>query len=296
MCYSTINSRERRGVLLKPNTGFYNQRDIMDKATFIHQLRRGLRLHFLPKEAQDILEDYEGFFLSGLAEGKTEEEISEGLGDPAQIIAELTQDGDKRSFLQRKDFWHLIASLMVFSGGVFYFWRIRYSIFYQGNVWISVIGIVLFSVGLWFAAGGTLSKGKDRSKPRKIIIFWHILLFAVIVFIYSMCMWFFPLVIWKSSWGFMSGPVITVILTLIFFFAAVIFVYAFYSFYCKSPDYFALVPHLLGVMALCSCTRNLLGHMTTPEGFYEAVNLSLIPYGVAVGLSFLVSIGIRREV
>jgi hypothetical protein len=152
---------------------------------------------------------------------------------------------------------------------------------------------VLFSVGLWFAAGGTLSKGACRSKPRKSILFWHLALFIMIVFIYSIFMWYFPLVVWKASWGYMSGPVIVVILTLLFFIAAAVVLYAFYSFCCKSSDYFTLVPHLLGVLALCSCERNLLGHMMTPEGFYEAVNLSLIPYGVSVVLSVLATIGIR---
>jgi hypothetical protein len=268
----------------------------MEKAAFMHQLGRGLRLHFLPKETQDILEDYEGFFLAGLAEGKGEEEICADLGDPTQIIAELVGDSDKTSFFRRKDFLHFIASLLLFCGSVIYFWRIRDNNFYQGNILISVIGIVMFSVGLWFAAGGTLSKSTSGRKPRNFIILWHIFLFLLVVLIYSMYMWYFPLVIWNASWASLSGPTISVILTLLFFFTAVVAVYAFYCAYCKSPYYFTLVPHLLGVMALCSCERNLLSQMTTPEGFYQAVNLSLIPYGVAAGISVLVSIGIREEV
>jgi hypothetical protein len=268
------------------------RRGVMEKATFMRQLKRGLHLHFLQKEMQDILEDYEGFFLQGLAEGKTEEEICADLGNPSQIAAELSRETEKRSFLRRKEFLHLTASLMLFCGGIIYFWRIRYSTFYTGNILISIIGIVLFSVGLWFAAGGTLSKRAYRCKPRKSIFFWHLALFMMIVFIYCIFMWYFPLVVWKASWGYMSGPVIVAILTLLFFFAAAVVVYAFYNFYCKSPDYFALVPHLLGVLALCSCERNLLGHMTTPEGFYEAINLSLIPYGVSVVLSVIATIGI----
>ena len=56
----------------------------MNRHDFMHGLRRSLA--GLPTEDRDeILDDYEEHFQSGLAEGKPEEEIAASLGDPVAI-------------------------------------------------------------------------------------------------------------------------------------------------------------------------------------------------------------------
>jgi uncharacterized membrane protein len=265
----------------------------MDKATFMRQLKEGLRFHFLKKDIQDILEDYESFFLSGLAEGKTEKEICDGLGNPSLIAAELLRDTNKWSFLREKSFLHLAASLLLFFGGVIFFWMIRLIEWSQGLIPLCTVGMILLTLGLWFTSGGTFSKNASRNQLHKIILFWHILLFLFVAAIYGMFMWYIPNVIWAAPWGYQSGPVISVILTLLFFAAVVVAVYAFYRLYCKTPDYFTLVPHVLGILAFCACQRNLLGRVMTTAGYYKAVNFSLIAYGTGVVLTTLVTIMIR---
>ena len=56
----------------------------MTKKEFMKKLKR-----LLPeKDRKDILLDYEEHFLTGLNEGKTEEQIAEELGDPADVARE----------------------------------------------------------------------------------------------------------------------------------------------------------------------------------------------------------------
>ncbi|MCU9613428.1 DUF1700 domain-containing protein [Caldibacillus lycopersici] len=60
----------------------------MTKDKFLNQLNSLLKN--IPKdEREDILQDYVEHFTFGLAEGKTEDEISAALGSPTQIAKEL---------------------------------------------------------------------------------------------------------------------------------------------------------------------------------------------------------------
>ncbi|MBK5460403.1 MULTISPECIES: DUF1700 domain-containing protein [Peribacillus] len=60
----------------------------MNKEEFLKQLDASLKRLSL-EERQDILQDYEEYFEIGLEKGKTEQEISEALGNPKQISKEL---------------------------------------------------------------------------------------------------------------------------------------------------------------------------------------------------------------
>lgn len=60
----------------------------MNKEEFLKQLDASLKGLSL-EERQDILQDYEEYFEIGLEKGKTEQEISEALGNPKQISKEL---------------------------------------------------------------------------------------------------------------------------------------------------------------------------------------------------------------
>ncbi|MFB7639876.1 DUF1700 domain-containing protein [Peribacillus butanolivorans] len=61
----------------------------MNKEEFLKQLDASLKRLSL-EERQDILQDYEEYFEIGLEKGKTEQEISEALGNPKQISKELS--------------------------------------------------------------------------------------------------------------------------------------------------------------------------------------------------------------
>lgn len=87
----------------------------MNQGQFLSRLGKAI-LTLPPAERDDILYDYEEYFSIGIADGKTEEEISASLGSPEQIGKELTavhyvdavQDsGTTRNFFRA--FWAVIS-------------------------------------------------------------------------------------------------------------------------------------------------------------------------------------------
>jgi uncharacterized membrane protein len=63
----------------------------MNKERFMAELRRSLR-RMSEKEKEEILYDYEEHFRNGAAEGRTEEQISQALGNPRTLGTSYTID------------------------------------------------------------------------------------------------------------------------------------------------------------------------------------------------------------
>lgn len=64
----------------------------MNKSDFLDILRDYLKGHFSEYEINDIIRDYEEFFLNGELEGKTEEEVILSLGSPKVIATDLIME------------------------------------------------------------------------------------------------------------------------------------------------------------------------------------------------------------
>lgn len=64
----------------------------MNKNDFLEILRDYLKGTFSELEINDILRDYEEFFLNGELQGKSDEEIIKGLGSPKSIAKELSEE------------------------------------------------------------------------------------------------------------------------------------------------------------------------------------------------------------
>lgn len=63
----------------------------MNKKQFFDELRFYLVRAVKAGEVEDVIRDYEEYFAEGLAEGKTEEEIIEGLGSPRKIVDDMIE-------------------------------------------------------------------------------------------------------------------------------------------------------------------------------------------------------------
>ena len=61
----------------------------MDKSTYLKQLETALREKYPETQVRDILSDYEDFFTSGAADGKSEAELCEEFGPPEQAVLSL---------------------------------------------------------------------------------------------------------------------------------------------------------------------------------------------------------------
>jgi len=63
----------------------------VNKATFLSRLKQGLR--GIPRSAgEEIMADYEAHFADAMAEGRSEAEAAEALGDPGRLARELRAD------------------------------------------------------------------------------------------------------------------------------------------------------------------------------------------------------------
>jgi len=69
----------------------------MNQHEYLQELRIGLSGRLPESEIQDIIEEYQGFFADGLAEGSTEDAISKNLGSPAQLVGTLTEDAKNQT-------------------------------------------------------------------------------------------------------------------------------------------------------------------------------------------------------
>ena len=64
----------------------------MKKEDFLEILRDYLKKGFSEDEINEIVRDYEEYFVDGLIEGKTEMEIISSLGSPKEIANELLSE------------------------------------------------------------------------------------------------------------------------------------------------------------------------------------------------------------
>lgn len=64
----------------------------MKQSEYLYELKVNLETRITPEELNDILSDYESFFVSGREEGKTDDEISKELGSPAFLAKSLLEE------------------------------------------------------------------------------------------------------------------------------------------------------------------------------------------------------------
>ncbi len=77
----------------------------MNKNEFLEILQDYLKKYFSQSEVDDILRDYEEYFVEGIIEGKSEEEIIKSLGSPKAIVRQLAEEIDVKNeeSIQKKD-------------------------------------------------------------------------------------------------------------------------------------------------------------------------------------------------
>lgn len=64
----------------------------MNKREFLEILKDYLSNHFSDEEVNDILRDYEEYFVDGKIEGKSDLQIIESLGSPKSIVRDLVEE------------------------------------------------------------------------------------------------------------------------------------------------------------------------------------------------------------
>ena len=110
----------------------------MGKGTYLKRLETALREKYAEPQVRDILSDYEDFFASGAAEGKSEAELCAEFGPPERVAGELeeTPRHDFRPFS--------IACSVLAIAFIAVFWVFR-------NVFLAPYAQLPNAVGFWLA-------------------------------------------------------------------------------------------------------------------------------------------------
>ena len=116
---------------------------------FLNRLSRSLK-HMSPQAKQEILEDYREHFEIGLAEGKTEEQIVQSLGDPVQLAKMYSALNASRQAHQSKSFSDVLRMI----GAV-----LSYKV--GGGIFIGILYLICFMAlfGMFGAAVGLVLAG-----------------------------------------------------------------------------------------------------------------------------------------
>lgn len=124
----------------------------MERSEFLNQLEKALKKKLPHNELNEIMEDYNEYFDTGLSEGRQEQELCAEFGEPAAIAAELLNEKrlssmeDDRSFIRSlaKNRLHIkILSAVLFIACVI--WTRMYI-----NVWNWTHAISFFDLLLTF--------------------------------------------------------------------------------------------------------------------------------------------------
>lgn len=134
----------------------------MTRNAFIRRLRAGLK--GMPQaDVEDIVADYEAHFEAGLAEGRSEEEVAEALGNPGRLARELRFEAGFRNWEADRSPASAWGAILAFMG------LATIDILILLPIVLPVIGVVfglfLAVVLIFFAGGFVLIAGPFSGFP-----------------------------------------------------------------------------------------------------------------------------------
>ncbi len=220
---------------------------IHTKKSFLRALKLRLCLRLPPDEVRDVIQDYESFFSSGIAEGKTEAELCLEFGSPKQVAGNVLKEEDGRT------------TLIWFSGLVYIAAALRLAWWYTFNQFTRVGIIYVFA--LLITPLLFILWGKRKAKYPEITAKWRkraILMFAATFFVWLIDTLFntwlvacftvegVPL---PSFPPYMTGTVIYRFYQLTLVLTAAVLTVSVLLAWTESPWFFLLMSHCVGVMA-----------------------------------------------
>jgi len=144
----------------------------MNKMKFLRSLGAALYWRVPAVKAAEILSDYEDFFESGKADGKTEAEICAELGKPREIARELKQ----KNFLPKQ----IIINLFLIAVSVLFLF-LDY-----GMDWRFLTGFAVVSVAaLRILFGGVIAYSRKSKITLPVIIVFNSLLLGTVTAVFA---------------------------------------------------------------------------------------------------------------
>ncbi len=84
----------------------------MRKNEYLQAMKECLSGRIKENELNDILADYEGFFLTGIEEGRDEDTISEELGNPFEIAHSMLDSAEKKTLCYAPVYKRIVAIII----------------------------------------------------------------------------------------------------------------------------------------------------------------------------------------
>ena len=166
----------------------------MDKSTYLKRLETALREKYPEPQIRDILADYEDFFATGAAEGKSEAELCTEFGLPEQAACELkSESADETPRRQSKRLVLSRIVLVLLIAAILLPWLVpQIHISATGNIsdgpvnfWIAMLFPLALEaiLALWSSQNAAPKKALNWV-PRVTVIFAVLAAIDLILFIY----------------------------------------------------------------------------------------------------------------
>lgn len=274
----------------------------MTKDKFIRKLISKLQLHFNSKELNEIINDYNDFFLAGFDDGQSEEELCKTFGDPNTIVRNIRAES-RRSKAKRFSFRFIVRILLAFALSIYVISIISHINSNANMVKDSVIGVIIIGLLLWFILGGepldrpTIYNFKQVNNRK--IVYLHLIIFILTGLTYIFALFFSN--INKSLKGYLFkieiyeiGTFVSKVLYLMIILGLLLLVYSIYKFYNCSIKFYTITCNTLGYIAFILCLLNVQHQLIDINDIKYLLVKSLLAYFTGIALSVLATIYIYQ--
>jgi len=234
----------------------------MTKLKYMRKLSAALYWRMPADKAAEVLSDYEEFFASGTAEGKTEAQICAELGKPREAVREIGEALRQKDFLPNRIALNLILIAIVV---LFLFLGYGTDWNYLAD-WKYITAFTVVSVAaLRFLFGGVIPYRKKSKAALPAIIIYNALLLGTVLAVFYVTRFALSAPIEKVAAVFGEverlGHKFEIILGGSRIFAAVLFGVATYGYFHFSRYYFTVCANALCAAAMLNFTFCYLNRM-----------------------------------
>ncbi|MDF2538875.1 MAG: hypothetical protein K0S76_1896 [Herbinix sp.] len=274
----------------------------MNKKTFMRKLAIALHWNYNSSDIEDILNDYHEFFLAGITEGKTENELCTEFGKPKEIANNIRKESirKKAGNISITTLLRLILAIIIFA---FLLLTFYYTNANTNMILDSIISSIIIVFPLWFVLGGEIFKVYcyfyQSSNNKKKIVLLHILLVLCACMTYLFIA--FSIKDWNSIYVqtlefnlYEIGPFVTGIFFFLIGIGLLIFLYSLYGFYNYSLQYYTVICHCIGYISFFLCLINSQHQLDDVSRINDILSKTIFPYGAGLLMAILFAIYIHQ--
>jgi len=270
----------------------------MEKIRYMRKLSAALYWRMPADKAADVLSDYEEFFASGTAEGKTEAQICAELGKPREAVREIGEALRQKDFLPNRIALNLILTAIVV---LFLFLGYGTDWNYLADWKYIAVFAVVSVAALRFLFGGRVPYRRKSRASLPAIIICNALLLGTVLAVFAVTRFALSAPLEKVTAVFGEaerlGHKFEIILGGARIFAAILFGIAVYGYFHFSRHFFTVCANALCAAAMLNftfCYLNGMGADTVKALDLTDQSLALYCFALITTSSFVFIKG-RRD-